>query len=118
MKQMQKISLIWGSILVGLLVLLTIIGFLIKDKNLKYQKLEQEISDATAKYVEAYKGYPKGDEKLKITLDDLLDKDIISKDELTKNNCTNAYTLVYLKNMVYHYDTYLKCTEYETENYQ
>ena len=117
MKQMRVISIVWGGILVLLVVLLTLFGFKLKDKNLKYKELEKKLVTISEEYVELKTYYPQGEDKLKITWEDLVSSDIIDEDELEKNKCNDAYIMVYLKDMVYHFDAYLKCDEYTTKNY-
>ena len=80
--------------------------------------IEKKIENYAESYVEAYSKYPLGEDKLKITLENLLTNDIMKKDILDKENCTDAYVMVYLKDMVYHFDGYLKCEEYTTKNYK
>ncbi len=118
MKQMRVISIVWGSLLVLAVILLTLIGFKLKDKSLKYKDLEKYLVDRAGKYVEMGPYYPKGEDKLKITWEDLESSDIIDKDELKKYKCSDAYVMVYLKDLVYHFDAYLKCDEYTTKNYK
>ena len=117
MKQMRVISIVWGGFLVLLVVLLTMIGFKIKDKSLKYEELEKTLENSAEKYIELKTYYPQGEDKLKITWEDLVSSDIINKDKLDKNKCRDAYVIVYLKDMVYHFDAYLKCEDYTTKNY-
>ena len=118
MKQMKVISVLWGALLIGCLGVLTFLGFKLKDKDLKYRELEKKLENAAEKYVEAYSYYPQGEDKLKITWDDLVSSDIIKKEDLDEDQCTDAYVVVYLKDMVYEFDSYLKCENYTTKNYK
>ena len=118
MKQMKVISVLWGALLISCLVVLTFLGFKLKDKNLKYRELEKKLENAAEKYVEAYSYYPQGEDNLKIMVDDLISSDIIKKEDLDKNHCSDAYVIVYLKDMVYEFDSYLKCDDYTTKNYE
>ena len=118
MKQMRTISILWGSLLVIALGVLTFIGFQIKERDLDYKELEETLTDGAEKYVEAYSTYPKGEDKLKISFEDLIKYDIIDKSKLDKKKCSDAYVLVYQKALVYHFDSYLKCQNYTTKNYK
>ena len=84
MKQMRVISIVWGGFLILLVVLLTMVGFKLKDKNLKYKELEKKLITISEEYVELKTYYPQGEDKLKITWEDLIFSDIIDEDELEK----------------------------------
>lgn len=116
-KRMRTISIIWGSILVCIVIGLTIIGFIYKNKTQKYEELENKIEEATKKYVDQKFLYPEKGDTLKITFQELRDNDVIDSLNIEEEEC-NGYVIVSKKEEVYQYDPYIKCANYKTKKYQ
>ncbi len=117
MDKMRKISIIWGSILVLLFIALTIFGIAIKNKDKGYKELENKMVEATKKYVELNFLYPQGEDKVKVTDEELKGEKLIDELEYNNDKC-EGYVLVYLDTMVYKYDAYIKCDNYVTDGFK
>lgn len=118
MKKNNLLFIIWGVIVISLIALLTIMGFMIKDKNKNYEKTEKRLKEAASSYVDHNFLYPDGDEKLKILSKDLIENGFLKIEELKvdKDICTGYVILS--KDMVYQYDVFIKCNNYTTKGYK
>lgn len=118
MKKNNFLFVIWGVIVIILIGLLTTMGFMLKSKNEKYEKVEKRLKEATSSYVDHNFLYPENDEKLKIFSKDLLDNGFLKYEELKvdKDVCTGYVVLK--KDMVYEYEAYIKCNNYTSKGYQ
>ena len=50
----RKLFIIWGILVVGIVGLLTTLGFMLKAQDANYVKLENKILDSAKKYIDAY----------------------------------------------------------------
>ncbi len=117
LKQMHRISVIWGIVLVLLVTGLTAIGFLYKNKSKDYKEMENKLVNFAEKYVEAKFLYPEENQSLRITLDDLKSNDYL--EELKKDDdVCDGYVVVSHDGFVYHYKGFVKCPKYTTKNYE
>lgn len=116
-KQMNRISIVWGVILICIVLLLTIFGVFYKRKSSDYKKLEEKIVNASEKYVESKFLYPDANQTVKITYEELKENGFI--DTLQKDNepC-NGYSILSYDGHVYHYEGYIKCPNYTSKNYK
>lgn len=117
MKQMKKFSVIWGSFLVILILILTVFGFVYKSKASEYKKLEIQLIDATKKYVDAKFLYPEEKEQLKVTFGELKENQYIEELKKENDNC-DGYVIVQHNGTVFEYHGYVKCPKYITKGYQ
>lgn len=117
MKQMKIISIIWGSILILIVVLLTTFGIIFNKKNKVYTDMEENLVSATKKYVEKSFAYPEDGKELRVDFTDLKDSGFIKKLEIDKKTC-DGYVIVKKNGLVYEYKGYVKCPEYKTKNYR
>lgn len=116
MKQMKKLSIVWGLILVSIVVLLTIFGILFNKKNKVYTDMEKSLVNATQKYVEKSFAYPKDNDELRVDYDQLKESGLIDKLEVNDNKC-KGYVIVKKNELVYEYKGYVNCKDYKTKNY-
>jgi uncharacterized protein YpmB len=58
-KEMKRLTVIWGIILVLIVALLTTLGIIFNKKNKVYTDMENNLVNATKKYVEKSFAYPK-----------------------------------------------------------
>ena len=117
MKQMRRLSIVWGILLVMIVGLLTTFGILFNKKNKLYKDMEDDLEAAAKKYVDQSFLYPKDGKQLKITYTTLKDNGFIDKLEVNKKAC-DGYVTIKNNELVYKYKGYLKCPEYQTENYK
>lgn len=114
---MQHISIIWGTILFLIFAGLTAFGLIYKNKSKDYKQLEDNLKNAAKQYVDQKFLYPNENDTLKVTSKELEEndiKDILKKDEET----CEGYVIVTKKNEIYQYSPYIKCSKYQTKNYQ
>ena len=118
MKKSNALFVVWGVIVIVLIGLLTTMGFILKDKNEKYEVVEKRLKEAASSYADHNFLYPKDGEKLKILTKDLIDSDFLKQDELKvdKDVCTGY--IILQKDMVYEYDVFIKCNNYTTKGYK
>lgn len=115
MKEMKRLSIVWGLLLVGIFGALTTFGILWKNKYGKYIQLENKLSKAAEKFKDASSLDEK--QKLKITLKELQDKSLIKEFKADDKECT-GYVLIEKKNFVFEYNSFIKCEKYQTKGYQ
>lgn len=117
MKEMRRISIIWGALLILIVALLTTFGIIFNKKNKVYIDMEKDLVSATKKYVEKSFAYPKDNKELRVNYADLKDSGLIDKLKINKTEC-DGYTIVKKNKLVYEYKGYVKCPEYKTKNYK
>lgn len=116
MKQMKRLTVIWGLILVGIVVLLTTFGIIFNKKNKVYTDMEESLVNATKKYVEKSFSYPKDGKELRVSFEQLKDSGLIKELKVDKDIC-DGYAIVKKNELVYEYKGYVKCKDYKTKNY-
>jgi len=118
LKQMKKISYIWGFLLVLLVVGLTIIGFIYKNKSSDYKKLEDQLVESAKKYVDAKFLYPDDKASMKISFEDMKNDGFIEELKKDDENVCDGYVLVSNNGMVFQYKGFVKCPKYTTKDYE
>lgn len=116
MKQMRRISVFWGIILILIVAVLTIIGINFNKPNKVYTDMEDYLVEAAKKYVEQSFLYPQDNKELRITHNELKDSGFIEKLEVDNNQCI-GYVIVKNNELVYEYKGYVSCSDYQTKNY-
>lgn len=117
LKQMNRISVVWGVLLGAIVVLLTIFGFLYKNKSSEYKKLEEELVNKAEKYVESKFLYPDDKSSVKITYEELKNEGVMDSLKKDDDECDGYVTLTY-DGHVYKYKGYVKCSKYTTKGYE
>ena len=118
MKKSNALFVVWGVIVIVLIGLLTTMGFMLKDKNEKYEVVEKRLKEAASSYADHNFLYPEDGEKLKILTKDLVSSGFLKQDELKvdKDVCT-GYIILH-KDVFCEYDVFIKCNNYTTKGYQ
>lgn len=117
MKEMKKLSIVWGIILVLIFGMLTTFGILYTKKVKPYKDMERKLVDQTKKYVEIEFSYPQNGEEIKVTLEQLQGKTLI--DELKHDDkVCKGYATIKKNGIAYEYKGYVKCNDYTTKGYQ
>lgn len=117
MNKLNKLTILWGFIIVSIFVLLTVFGFVYKNKTNVYKELEQKLVEAEKKYVDAKFLYPQDGKTLKTTSEELIDEKYLDYLAIDNNECT-GYVEVKRKNTIYEYIGYIKCDNYKTKGYE
>ncbi len=115
MKKTNILFIIWGILVIIVIGLLTALGFMIKNQNKDYEKLEDKLLDSTKKYVDTNFLYPEGNDTLKVTSSELIEKNFLDELKVNNDKCT-GYVKVY-NDGVYQYKVYIKCSNYTTKGY-
>ena len=116
LKKMRMISYIWGTVLFLLVGGLTTIGFVYKNKITKYEELENKLADNMKNYVDEKFIYPEEGKNIKITYQELKSNDAIDNLNIDDEEC-DGYGIVLHDGSIFKYETYIKCKEYKTKNY-
>lgn len=117
MKKSTKIYIILIAIT------LTVLTTLISINNIRtkpYRRLETEVVDAMKKYYGQdtnLKKLPQNEQKVKITIDELKDFGIDINTKVNDDNCT-GYGLVTGLSISHKYESFIKCNDYTTKNYE
>lgn len=117
MEKMQRYSILWGITLLLIVVLLTIFGFVYKNKTTIYKELEEKIVESAKKYVDAKFLYPEKGDTIKITSEELLETEFLDVLEKNEEEC-KGYVEVYKDGTVYKYIGYVECPNYQTKGYK
>ena len=112
----RKLFIIWGILVVGIVGLLTTLGFMLKAQDANYVKLENKILDSAKKYIDAKFLYPEGSNVLKVTKEDMIENGFL--DELKYGDDTCAGYVTVKLNGAYKYKAYIKCKNYTTKGYE
>ena len=112
--KMHTLSIMWGLLIIIIIVGLTGIGFVYKEKSKVYKELENTLKEKTLNYVEKNAMYNGSD--LKITEDDLIKENIIESLKINDSEC-QGYVLVKKIREHYEYEPYIKCEKYTTKGY-
>ena len=116
MDKMQKISIVWGIVAVGIFALLTIFGFLYKNKTSIYKELENKIVEAEKKYVDAKFLYPDTNKSVKTTSQELISSGFLEELKANDEVC-EGYAVVTKDGVAFNYKGYIKCNDYQTKGY-
>lgn len=114
MNKFKIISLIWGIILVGLLVILTLFGKVYLRKIEPYERLEINLVNAANNYVDSKLDLQKGTTIIKYS--ELKDANFIDKLEVKNDKCDGYVKVIKKKNVKY--QAYIKCNKYQTKGYE
>lgn len=116
LKQMKRVSIIWGIVLFLIVAGLTVVGFIYKNKSSDYKRIEDELVNVTEKYVEAKFLYPKEKESIRIRLNELQDNGYMEELKKDEDIC-DGYVLLTNNGFIYEYKGYIKCPKYTTKGY-
>ena len=115
MREIRRISFVWGFILVLIFGVLTFFAMKWKNKYEPYFKLEQKLIDSCKFYYESAYSYPSKGQQVKIKYEELKSKNIIDSLSYNEDEC-NGYAIV-KNNGVIEYNAYIKCNNYTTKDY-
>ncbi len=109
-----------GGLLLALLVSVTLISVLYKDQEKKiriskYRNLENKIAVAAEEYVLQNNIVVNNDIRIKYST--LKSEGYIKNVEIIVDRDCDGYVIVSNNGLVNHYDAYVSCKDYQTENY-
>lgn len=117
MNKMKKMYVVWGMLVVGLFILLTIIGVLYKNKTKVYKELETKLVQAEKRYVDEKFLYPEQNTSLKTTVSTLIENGYLDALEVNGESC-DGYAVISKKSTVFDYKGFIKCSNYQTKGYE
>ncbi len=117
MKKMKYMSIIWGMLIVGIFIVLTLFGFLYKNKTKEYRMLEDKLVEAEKKYADQKFLYPNEGESIKTSLKELMAEGLIDEFKVNDVLC-DGYVILSHKDLVFDYKGYVHCGDYKTKGYE
>jgi len=116
MKELRRISIVWGLLLLAIFVALTFFALKWKSKNEPYFNLEKVMVAKTKSYYEINHQYPSKGNYVIIKYDELKANDMIDELKVNDDNC-DGYVKVENTNVI-EYNAFIKCGNYTTKNYE
>lgn len=117
MNKIKNVYIVWGVIVVLIFILLTVFGFLYKNKTNVYKNLEEKLVEAEKKYADAKFLYPQNGETVKVTAEEMIEYGALDSLEHNGENC-NGYAIIQKKGTVFDYKGYVSCKDYKTKGYE
>lgn len=117
---MKKITIVWVICVVMLTILLTSIGIYVTNKTKPYKALEADIVEAMKIYYgqdSNLKKLPDRNRTTKISIEKLEEFGLEINTKVNNDNC-EAYGIVRGESVSYTYKAFIKCNDYETEEYE
>lgn len=115
MKELKRISIIWGLLLFLIFSVLTFFGLQWKKKTEPYLKLENTLVEKTKSYYETNHSYPNRGEKVKITYNELKENNVYNELKMNDFEC-DGYVIVTNEGVI-NYKAYIKCQDYTSKDY-
>lgn len=116
LKKMRMISILWGIVLFGIVLVLTIFGFIYKKQSKIYQEFEQVLSEKAKDYMDK-KGIYLENETHTISMDELVEENFLDTLEVNGNVC-EGYVVVTNENARDSFKSYVDCKKYKTRGYK
>lgn len=113
MRDMKRLSIVWGILAVLIFGALTAYGFFFIKQREDYKKLEEEIENLAHNKIEQEGLYDEVKKKGEMTFktDELTDDDLEAKGE----KCTGYVVVKY--DSIYEYEGFIECENYKTSGY-
>lgn len=116
LKKMQKISIIWGMLLISLFAVLITVSVKYKQKMKKYDEVKTILEKKTREYVNDKSLYPVQSEYIKIVYGELNDQGYLKELSVDDEEC-DGYVIVEYNGDIFIYDTYITCPNYTSRGY-
>ena len=116
MRKTKILFVIWAVIVVIVIGLLTTLGFMLRGVNKEYRSLEEKLQMSAEKYTSDNFMYPDQGGSLKITSEELIEKNYLDELKKDKDVC-QGYVEVTTDKFV-KYKAFIKCDKYTTEGYK
>ncbi len=117
LNKINKMYFVWGIVVFLIFVLLTIFGFMYKNKTSFYKSLEEKLVNAEKKYADAKFLYPQNGETVKITAKEMIEYGALDSLEYDGEIC-DGYATVQKKGTVFDFKGYVSCKNYKTKGYE
>ena len=106
LKQMKRISVIWGLIMFLALAGVTVLGFVYKNETKKYKEFESLLVEQSHEYV-------LNNNLEKISLNELKEKEVISSVTVNEKECEG-----YVSMKEGDIKAFIQCGDYKTRGYK
>ena len=117
MKKANVLFTIWGIIVIMIVILLTVLGFMIKNIKSDYRLLEDDLLKAAQKYTATNFVYPDEGRTIKVSKNEIEKAGFLEKELKIDDDVCNGYVEVKTDKAV-SYKAYIKCRKYQTEGYE
>ena len=115
MKELKRISIIWGLLLFLIFAALTFFALQWKAKTGPFFDLEKTMVSKTKSYYESQHSYPQKGQSVNITFEELKNANMLEELKVNAETC-EGYVKVE-NNGVIEYTAYIKCNSYTTKDY-
>lgn len=116
MNKIKNMYVVWVVIVVIIFILLTVFGFLYKNKSNGYKLLEEKLVEAEKKYADAKFLYPQNGEIVKITAHEMIENGFLDALKYEGETC-DGYVTLQKNGTTYQYKGYVNCSNYKTKGY-
>ena len=116
MKELRRISIIWGLLLLAIFVTLTFFALKWKSKNEPYFNQEKILVSKTKSYYEINHSYPNKGDYVIITFEELKNNQMLDELKVNEDTC-DGYVKVENNNVI-EYTAYIKCNNYTSKDYE
>ena len=114
---MKKMIIVWIGFMVVMIGSLLYIGFQIEKQDRPYTALEKNLEEAAYGYLMANEISLSLNEKMKISLDTLVDANLINTTSVKEDDC-EGYVIAQKRANGTEYNAYIKCQNYSSDNYE
>ena len=115
MKELKKISIIWGLLLFIIFAALTFFALKWKAKTAPFFDLEKTLVSKTKSYYESEHAYPAKGQSVNISFEELKNANMLEELKVNDETC-EGYVKVENSGVV-EYTAYIKCQSYTTKDY-
>ena len=115
MKELRRISIVWGLLLFIIFAALTFFALQWKAKTSPYLDLEKTMVSKTKSYYEMDHSYPQKGQSVIITFEDLKNANMMEELKVNDDTC-EGYVKVENTGVI-EYKAYIKCKSYTSKDY-
>lgn len=115
MDKMQRISIVWGFLIILIFGILTCFALTWKSKNNGYKNLEKSLLNSVKGYYESKYQYPTGMEVVTVTFEELKNNNVLTELKYGNDYCDGYVNVSY--DGVINYKAYIKCNNYTSKGY-
>lgn len=114
MKKTKILFIIWGILVIVIVGLLTTMGFILQNKNKKYQDLEEKLVESATEYI-TDKIILEEKEIITLNTEQLIEEGYLDSLEVENDTCS-GYVIIENKG-TYEYSPFITCSHYTTLDY-
>lgn len=115
MKKTKVLFALWAILVIIIMVLLTVMGFVLKNRSEKYGELESKLLDSATEFALDRVLFDSDDAEFIVTSEELIKLGYLDSLEMEEDSCSGY--VVIKNNGAYQYESYITCDNYTTHNY-